>query len=86
MDWPVIFVGEGDSPGPDGILFKRVALGWQPRVHLLKMVRYTLEVPPHPGCQSPSALCFIFSRESLSSFICDCYWFGGRPKIYPPKE
>ena len=52
--------GEGDFAGPDGILFKRVALGWQPRVHLLKMVRYTLEVPPHPGCQSPSSIIFHF--------------------------
>ena len=24
----------------------------------------------------------IFSRESLKTFICDCYWVGGRSNIY----
>ncbi len=24
---------------------------------------------------------YIFNRESLSTFICDCYWVGGRPKV-----
>ena len=42
---------------------------------------YTYWVVPLPNT-SDHQDCYIFNRESLSTFVCHCYWEGGKPNTY----
>ena len=69
-------------------LCKRATFGpqepWKMKVLGPKNMGYYLGDPPSQDASHHQDYC-IFSRGSLLTFICHCYWEGGQPKLLPLK-
>ena len=50
---------------------------WRHRLHFLHTYIYRI-YPPHSNSSNQDY--YIFSRESLQTFICHCYWVGVDPR------